>query len=246
MWQWSELIRYVTPHFNVYVPDLLFFGDSFTTRPERTESFQAQCVMRVMEANSVRKVSLVGLSYGGFVAYSMAAQFKEVVERVVICCAGVCLEEKDLEEGMFKVTNIEEAANLLVPQTPEHLRELMRFVFLKPPTGLPTCLLNDFIHEMCTEYVEEKRDMIRAIPKDRKLSDLPKISQPTLIIWGDRDNVFPLELGHRLKRHLEENAQLIVIKNAGHAFVMEKHKEFYKTLKAFLIDFQPPPISPEN
>jgi hypothetical protein len=30
---------------------------------------------------------------------------------------------------------------------------------------------------MCTDYVEEKRDLIRAIPKDRKLSDLHKISQ---------------------------------------------------------------------
>lgn len=84
---------------------------------------------------------------------------------------------------------------------------------------------------MCTDYVEEKRDLIRAIPKDRKLSDLPKISQvrhfflsvfflfshkglsnakwliiffhftqPSLIIWGEHDQVFPLELAYRLKR----------------------------------------------
>ena len=30
---------------------------------------------------------------------------------------------------------------------------------------------------MCAEYVEEKRDLVRAIPKDRKLVNLPKISQ---------------------------------------------------------------------
>ena len=30
---------------------------------------------------------------------------------------------------------------------------------------------------MCTEYVEEKKDLIRSIPKNRKLSDLPKIPQ---------------------------------------------------------------------
>ncbi|KAF4360362.1 hypothetical protein F8388_019448 [Cannabis sativa] len=92
---------------------------------------------------------------------------------------------------------------------------------------------------MFSEYVEEKRDLIRSIPKNRKLSDLPKISQPTLIIWGEHDQVFPLELAHRLKRHLGDNAELVVIKNSGHVFFVEKPKEFYKHLKSFLLDPHP-------
>lgn len=32
----------------------------------------------------------------------MAAQFKERIERVVLICAGVSLEDKDMEEGLFK------------------------------------------------------------------------------------------------------------------------------------------------
>ncbi|GMY17291.1 isoform 2 of monoacylglycerol lipase abhd6 [Fagus crenata] len=246
LWQWADIIRHVTPYFNVYVPDLVFFGDSFTTRPERTESFQAECVMRVMEANSVRKLSLVGLSYGGFVGYSMAAQFKDVVERVVICCAGVCMEENDLRDGVFRVSDLEEAVRILVPQTPEKLKELMGYTLFRPPPFglLPSCLLTDFIEAMCHEYVEEKRDLIRAIPKDRKLSNIPKISQPTLIIWGDHDQIFRLELGHRLKTHLGDNAHLVVIKNAGHAFNVEKRKEFCKHLISFLVHLQPPSLSP--
>ncbi|KAA8528283.1 hypothetical protein F0562_035638 [Nyssa sinensis] len=243
MWQWGEIIRFLVPHFNLYVPDLVFFGDSFTTRPDRSESFQAQCVMRVMESNSVKKMSVVGLSYGGFVAYSMAVQFREAIERVVICCAGVCLEEKDLAEGLFRVTVVEEAINILLPQTAEQMRMLMRYTFVNPPKLLPSCLLKDFIDVMCTEYVEEKKELIRAIPKDRKLSHIPKISQPTLIVWGDQDQIFPLELGHRLKRHLGENAELVVIKNTGHAFIVEKPKEVYKHFKSFLVA---PPTTPQN
>lgn len=33
---------------------------------------------------------------------------------------------------------------------------------------------------MCTDYVQEKRDLIRAILTERKLSNLPKISQVTI------------------------------------------------------------------
>lgn len=92
------------------------------------------------------KMSVVGLSYGGFVAYNMAAQFKDCVEKVVICCAGVCLEEKDLQEGLFAVNSVEDAANILLPQTAEQMRELMGYTFVKAPAKvLPSCLLTDFI-----------------------------------------------------------------------------------------------------
>ncbi|KAL7085527.1 hypothetical protein ACP275_14G286100 [Erythranthe tilingii] len=232
MWQFCDTVPYLTPHFNVYVPDLVFFGNSVTTRSDRTESFQAECVKRVMDANSVGKMSVVGLSYGGFVAYSMAAQFGECVERVVICCAGVCLEEKDFREGMFPVADVEEAAAILMPQKAEKMRELVGYTFVKPPRGLPSCLLEDFIDEMCNEYVEEKKELLRSIAKDR---DLPKISQPTLIVWGDKDRIFPIELANRLKRHLGENGELVVIKNTGHGFINEKPKEFHRHLKRFLL-----------
>nr|KYP72569.1 2-hydroxy-6-oxo-2,4-heptadienoate hydrolase [Cajanus cajan] len=249
LWQWGHLIRHVTPHFNVYVPDLVFFGGSYSSRPERSERFQAECVVRVMEAQGVRRVSLVGFSYGGFVGYCMAAMCGEVVERVVVCGSGVCMEERDLKEGLFPVTDLDEAANILVPRTPNKLVQLVRYTFFKPPplTWLPSCFLLDFIETMCRDYEQEKRELIKAIAKDRKLSDLPKISQPTLIIWGEHDRVFPLELGHRLKRHLGDNAQLVVIKNAGHAFNVEKVKEFCSILKSYLVDLQlPQENSPSN
>ncbi|XP_011045672.1 PREDICTED: monoacylglycerol lipase abhd6-A [Populus euphratica] len=234
MWQYVQHLHIFTSRFNVYVPDLLFFGESYTSRHERTESFQAQCVMRLMEAHGVHRMNLVGISYGGFVGYSMAAQFQEKIEKVVLCCAGVCLEEKDMDNGLFAVPNLDEAASILLPQTAEKLRELMRFSFVKPAMGIPSFFLTDFID---ANYVKEKRELIQAILHGRNLSVLPKITQqPTLIIWGEKDQIFPVELGHRLKRHVGESSQLVIIKNAGHAVNLEKAKEFAKHLKSFLID----------
>ncbi|KAJ1382001.1 Dienelactone hydrolase [Sesbania bispinosa] len=111
---------------------------------------------------------------------------------------------------MFQVKTVDDAVSVLLPQTPEEV--------------------------MCTEYRQEKKELIQALHKDRKLSNLPKITQPMQIIWGEQDQVFPLELAHRLKRHMGEKAQLAVIKNAGHAINIEKPKEMYNNLKSFLID----------
>ncbi|XP_073151603.1 uncharacterized protein [Henckelia pumila] len=177
MWQWNDFVSPLSSKFNVYVPDLLFFGESYTSRPERSESFQAQCVMRVMEKLGVGRMRVVGLSYGGFVAYSMAAQFPEAVERLVIGCAGVCLEEKDVEEGLFRVKSVDEAISILLAQTPEKMRELLKLSFYKPFKNVPSCFLSDFIEVMCTENLQERKELIYALHKDRKLSDLPKITQ---------------------------------------------------------------------
>ncbi|WOG93891.1 hypothetical protein DCAR_0313179 [Daucus carota subsp. sativus] len=236
MWQWNTFIPSLVSKFNVYVPDLLFFGDSYTSRPERTEGFQAQCVMRALEGHGVKRMSVVGLSYGGFVGYSLAAQFPDVVERLVVGCAGVCLEDEDMEQGMFRVKSVEEAVDILLAQTPEKLRELVKLSFYKPLQPLPSCFLSDFIDVMCTENLQERRELIEALHKNRKLSDLPRITQPTLIIWGEEDQIFPVELAHRLKRHLGANAKLVLLKKTGHAINMEKPKELYKHLKSFLIE----------
>ncbi|KAI6678565.1 hypothetical protein NL676_039361 [Syzygium grande] len=235
MWQYAEVLRHFTPRFNVYVPDLIFFGRSYTSRPDRTESFQVRCLMRLIDLQGVKRMSMVGISYGGFVAYSLAVQYPQALDRLVLCCTGVCLEVKDLEAGLFPVKSLEEAKQVLTPQTPEKLRELMRVSFVRPATGVPSFFLSDFIKVMCSEYVEEKGELIQEILEDRELSKLPKIRQPTLLVWGEQDRIFPLELGHRLKRHIGDSAKLVVIKNAGHAVNLEKPKEFSKHLKLFLL-----------
>ncbi|KAI4321404.1 hypothetical protein MLD38_034788 [Melastoma candidum] len=245
LWQFADALPHLSPCFNLYIPDLLFFGYSYTNLPDRSDSFQARCIARALKAHSVARFSLVGLSYGGFVGYRLAALFPEEVEKVVVCCAGVCMEQEDLK--VFSVTDLEEAVRILVPETPDRLRELVGYTMHKgiPVRLIPSCLLKDFIDAMCAEFVEEKRDLVRDIPKNRKITDIPRITQPLLIIWGEHDQIFPVELAYRLKEHVGENSQLEIIKDTGHACNVQKPKEFYAILKSFLFSSQSA-ISPVN
>ncbi|XP_051136468.1 uncharacterized protein LOC127255116 isoform X2 [Andrographis paniculata] len=179
MWQYGDLLRHLMPRFNIYVPDLLFFGESTTKRPERTEAFQAQCVMRLMVSHGVHRMSIVGISYGGFVTYSMAAQYPEAVQKVVLCCTGVCLEEKDMRDGLFEVADLDEVASILMPQTPDKLRELIQFAFARPAVvkGLPAYFLSDYIQVFCMDHLKQKKELIQALINDRQCSKIPKIEQ---------------------------------------------------------------------
>jgi pimeloyl-ACP methyl ester carboxylesterase len=84
-------------------------------------------------------------SYGGFVGYRMAAMYPEAVERVATVSSGVCIEEDDLAAGLFSVTDIKEAAELLVPRRPEDVRRLVKLTFVRPPPIMPAFFLKDYI-----------------------------------------------------------------------------------------------------
>lgn len=57
---------------------------------------------------------------------------------------------------------------------------------------------------------------------------------PVLLVWGERDRVFPLsEYGESLKETLPR-ARLVVLKNAGHGAYLDKPDEFNGLLLDFL------------
>ncbi|CAN6305366.1 unnamed protein product [Urochloa humidicola] len=234
-WQWAPFLRpLLAAGLAPYVPDLIFFGASASPAADRSPAYQATCVAAAMAAlpSAPQRYAVVGVSYGGFVAHA----FPAAVELLVLVAAGVCLEEADLAAGLFAVEDIAEAASLLLPQRPEDLRRLVGLTFCRPPRFMPSCFIRDYIKVMCTENVKEKTELLHALINGRKLSDLPKISQQTLIIWGEQDRVFPLELGLRLKRHLGDTSELIIVKNAGHAINREKPAELCRLIKNYIID----------
>ncbi|KAL6878417.1 hypothetical protein ACP4OV_012587 [Aristida adscensionis] len=239
-WQWAPYIRpLLDAGLDPIVPDLLFFGASSSTVADRSEAFQAKTIKSAMDAIGVRRFPVVGVSYGGFVGYRMAAMYPQAVERVVLVSAGVCLEETDLAAGLFPVAAIQEAAELLIPRHPAAVRRLVKLTFVRPPPIMPSYFLKDYIEVMGSDHIEEKAELLHSIINGRKLSDLPTLCQPTLIIWGEQDQVFPMELAYRLERHLGDNSRLVVIKNAGHAANIEKSKEVCKSI----IEYFQEPVS---
>jgi pimeloyl-ACP methyl ester carboxylesterase len=62
---------------------------------------------------------------------------------------------------------------------------------------------------------------------------LPKINQPTLIIWGENDKTTPLGDAKIMKEKIK-NSKLVVLENAGHSCFLNKPKEFYDELIKFI------------
>nr|GMD41037.1 epoxide hydrolase 4-like [Ipomoea batatas] len=145
VWQWRPQISFFANDYNVFVPSLVFFGRSHSKSSDRSELFQAKCVGKLLEKLGVEKFSIVGTSYGGFVAYHMARMWPERVEKVVIASSAVNLKKQD-NEGLIKRANAGRVEDVLLPATAEQLRTLMSLSsFRQPPAFTPNFIFNDFI-----------------------------------------------------------------------------------------------------
>eukprot|EP01018_Ginkgo_biloba_P007638 Gb_03308 [translate_table: standard] len=239
IWQWCPQIQAFVENFRVYVPDLVFFGNSTTRSSERSELFQAESVMKLLRTLEVTKFSLVGTSYGGFVAYRLACLYPEAVEKVVIASSAVCKQVQDNVQ-LLKRANLPRISDLLLPESPTNLRILMRLSLFKPPAMLPNFVLNDFIHNLYVENRAEKQELLAGLTLGTEDAPaLPVIKQDVLIVWGEHDQIFPVEMAFQLKEHLGEKAELVVMKNTSHVPHTENPQEFNRIVKNFLLDHHP-------
>ncbi|XP_047170026.1 pimeloyl-[acyl-carrier protein] methyl ester esterase-like isoform X2 [Vigna umbellata] len=200
IWQWRQQVQFLAPHFNVYVPDLIFFGGSSSTSSERSETFQAASVGKLLDKLKVEKFQVVGTSYGGMVAYNLAKMFgEERVEKVVIASSGVNMKRSN-NVALVQRAELEKIEDLMLPATPQQLRKLMSLSVYRTPQFLPHFLLNDFLHKLYSENRKEKKELLKGltIGKDES-STLSPLQQGVLIVWGEQDQIFPVQMARELK-----------------------------------------------
>ncbi|KAL1337705.1 uncharacterized protein LOC107470671 [Arachis duranensis] len=242
IWQWRKQVQFFAPHFNVYVPDLVFFGGSTTRSSERSEKFQAAAVVKLVEKEVVadeeskkKKVHVIGTSYGGFVAYQVARMMGvERVGKVVIASSGVNMRKKD-NLALLERAGLERIEDLMMPAKPQHFRKLMALSLSRRLHYLPDFFLADFINKLYSDNRKEKMELLKGVSLGREEAlNISPLQQEVLIVWGEHDRIFPVQMARELREVIGKKASLEVIKDASHVPQIEKAAEFNNIILNFL------------
>ncbi|KAM5566182.1 hypothetical protein ABKV19_019919 [Rosa sericea] len=235
MWQWRKQVQFFAPIFNVYVPDLVFFGGSTTASPNRAETFQAASVAKLLEKLGVERFSVVGTSYGGFVAYHLARTWPERVEKVVIASSGVNMRRRD-SEALLNRADVDKIEDLMLPATAAQLHKLMALAMFKKLDMIPQFFMNDFVQKLYSDKRKEKMELLKGVTigRDDNANISPLHDKGVLIVWGENDQIFPLEMATELKQLLGTKARLEVIKNTSHTPQIEDAVQFNTIVQNFL------------
>jgi pimeloyl-ACP methyl ester carboxylesterase len=177
-------------------------------------------VHRFVEYRDYKDINVVGNSLGGHVALMYVLRHPERIRSLTLTGSS----------GLF-----ENGMGDTYPKRGdyEYIRKKTELTFFDPQMASKE--LVDDLYE--TVNVRMKAIKIIALAKSAIRNNLgeevSQIKQPTLLIWGQNDNITPPFVGQEFHQ-LIQNSELHYIDQCGHAPMMERPEEFNTNLLKFL------------
>lgn len=228
---WQFQIGALTKKYSVYVPDLLFFGDSTTDKSDRSPTFQAQCLATGLRKLGVEKCTLVGFSYGGMVAFKMAELYPDLVHSLVVSGSILAMTDS-ISESTLEGLGFNSSSELLLPTSVKGLKALLSVAAYKK-LWFPDRLHKDFLEAMFTNR-KERGELLEGLVISNQDATVPNFPQRIHLLWGENDQFFKLELAQNMKGQLGENATFQGIEKAGHLVHLERPCVYNRRLNQFL------------
>ncbi|XP_068643976.1 uncharacterized protein [Aristolochia californica] len=230
-----QVVSLARAKYAVYVPDLLFFGGSVTSSTDRTPAFQARCLIKALTELGVDRCSVVGFSYGGTVAFKMAELQPTLVVSLVITGA-VPAVTSSMAATISRSLGFHSFSDLLLPTTREGLRNLFA-IAVSPDTKLmlPNCFYTGYLKSLFN-YREERSQLLARLVVSDEDTVIPNFPQKILLLWGEDDKFFPLDLAKIIMEQLGGggNTTLLSVKRGGHLVCFERPFVYNRLLKEHL------------
>jgi 2-hydroxy-6-oxonona-2,4-dienedioate hydrolase len=217
---WLANIGALAPKYHVYAIDQIGFGQSDKPLLDYKIATFADFLYGFMQEEKIAKATLVGNSFGGWIATDFAVQHPEMVDKLVLVDAAGLTWQAPLPD--------------LNPSTIAGWRTLIELVFYDKKMVSDEGVMQAFAQHMRNNdgYTIQRTVASFASPQfeDGKLAS---IHAATLVVWGRQDELIPLASGEKLRDGIA-GAKLVVLEHCGHVPQIEKPAEFNQTLLEFL------------
>ena len=231
---WRKTFAYLKKDYLVIAPDLLWFGKSQALWQANLAS-QSKGINLLMEHLDWRpgtQGTIVGHSYGGFVASYLVYEHPNKFEKLMLINSpGQTYDVRELHTLCARYGK-KQAEELFVVTDRYDLQRLLDFSS-KHSIRLPKKIAIQVVKLYFSQHNEEKKQLLRSLFEQKDYLATIDIQYPqTMVLWGSEDQVFPLKEGKKLADFI--GAQWVVFPNVGHSAQIEKEKRFKKTLLDFL------------
>ncbi len=225
--------------FRVIAIDLLGFG--YSEKPswfDYSIQSQARMISRFMDRLGIGRSVIVGSSYGGAVALTLALDYPERVEKLVLSDA-VC-NDGPKNHPILRLASIRGVGEVITPFLSDSKTFLKFRMYGTLAKANHHMITNDRIDSIRRPLLAaDGHHSLLATSRnwhaDRIEQDAHLINQQTLIIWGDQDTVIPIKCGHTLHREIL-NSRFVVFKDCGHVPQEEKSELFSDLVSEFCRD----------
>ena len=221
---WERVAAPLAERFTVIAPDLLGHGESATPRGDYSLGAHASGARDLLTALGTERVTVVGHSLGGGIAMQFAYLFPERCERLVLVSSGGLGREVHL---LLRAAALPGADYVLPALTSAGLLSagrglggLLRLLRVAPSEDLEV-LARGFASLDNAGSRQAFLHTVRSViePGGQRVSAQDRLTLaallPTLIVWGERDTIIPVEHGSTAHDAMP-GSRFEVFPDAGH------------------------------
>src|SRR3954452_23146262 len=251
---WSAVAALLSRRFTVIAPDLLGHGESATPRGDYSLGAHASGVRDLLTALGHRRVTVVGHSLGGGIAMQFAYQFPERCERLVLVSSGGLGREVHL---LLRAAALPGADYVLPLLSSRHVVRVGRGVgavlgrVRLRPGGDLDALARGWASLDSQGSRQAFLHTVRAViePTGQRVNAGDRLylaaALPTLIVWGERDSIIPLQHG-RAAHAAMPGSRFVVFPGAGHMPHVDEPERFAAVLTDFCASTEPVQLAADH
>lgn len=229
-YDFSRIIPSLAERYHIIAPDLIGFG--FSTKNESlnySKESLSDFVYLALKELDIKEFNLLGHSMGGEVALNLVLNHPESVNKLILIDSGGYIQnERSIPSNEF--------IGSLYLRVAFQNYFLQRSVFKLAFYNQNAVDISDFKPAYSLVYNIPSKTLYKFNKDDDGGSIEEKIKSvktPTLIIWGDKDELIDVDYAKRFNKELV-NSQLIIIRDTGHIPYIEKQEAFFKALFEFI------------
>ncbi len=239
---WIKNVPVLKDHFRCIAIDLPGYGKSSKGLHSFSMEFYADVMAEFIDKMNLANVTIAGHSMGGQIAMVMALKYPQKVKRLILASTAGFEQFTEGEKRWFReVMTVEGVKNTPAQQLRANV--VANFYNMPPDAEF---MITDRI---ALRHAKDFENYCYAVTKsvegmvDQPVYDLlKKISQPTLIIFGENDNLIPNPYLNGGKTHsiakigaakIPQNT-LIMIPSCGHFVQFEKPELFNNAVMEFM------------
>jgi pimeloyl-ACP methyl ester carboxylesterase len=241
-WRW--VLPILARTHRVYAPDLPGFGYSAKPSVDYSPAFFARFVGDYLDALGLERATVVGNSLGGLAALRLALSEPSRVSALGLVASAGLGREITYALRLPTLPGYGEAA-VFWAKTPfgAAQRALSRvpLLFGRPERVPDVWITEQTRMAQLPGFTEATIAALRAqvdMGGQRKVlvDQLPHLQMPTLIVWGERDRVFPYSQARKALSRIQQGS-LELVSDCGHLPHVERPDRFAAILGEFLDEY---------
>lgn len=218
---WEPVARHLAQFFTVYNFDFPGFGCSPPPQTAWSVHDYASLIEDFARLEGIEKPIILGHSFGGRISILLGAKCLPA-KMVLVDSAGI-LPKRSLDYYM-KVYSYKTAKKIFSLPGLRHKKEEMLSPWRKKSGSSDYKQAEGVMKQIFVKVVNE--DLT---------SFLPKITAPTLLVWGELDTATPVADGQQMEKAIAGSG-LVILKGAGHYSYLDRLPQFLRIIDSFLAE----------